>query len=173
MGAAVLIPLVETEYGTAILFEVRSDNVPQPGEICFPGGRIEEGETATEAALRETWEELGIPPEKITVVRELEPDITLRGNVIQPILGKLDSSILNDIVLSDGEVKEIFLVPEEWFRDVPVREYYLRDEIPEALAAYMKNYPDLEFKTFYWEYEGHGIWGLTARMLRRYIMEND
>ena len=62
---AVLIPLVEKEGEWSILFEVRQTGIRQGGEICFPGGRIEEHETVEEAAVRETSEELLISPEKI------------------------------------------------------------------------------------------------------------
>ena len=65
---AVLIPLVEKEGELHILFEVRQAGIRQGGEICFPGGMIEEGETAEEAAVRETAEELLIPAEKIEVI---------------------------------------------------------------------------------------------------------
>lgn len=58
-GYSVLMPFVTTENGDALLLEIRSDNVKQPGEICFPGGRIESGETPAETAVRETCEELG------------------------------------------------------------------------------------------------------------------
>ena len=59
---AVLIPWVKKEDGDALLLEVRSEKVKQPGEVCFPGGRVEPGETTAEAAVRETCEELGLTP---------------------------------------------------------------------------------------------------------------
>ena len=66
---AVLVPVVEKEGELFILLEVRSQRVGrQPGEVCFPGGRFEPGETAAECALRETYEELGIPAECICVI---------------------------------------------------------------------------------------------------------
>ena len=61
-NAAILLPLVTVDGRDALLFEVRSKRLEmQPGEICFPGGRIESGETPERAALRELWEELRIP----------------------------------------------------------------------------------------------------------------
>src|SRR5699024_7104932 len=61
--AAVLLPLVEVDGETHILFEVRSNKMRrQPGDICFPGGRVEEfDETKLATAIRETSEELGVP----------------------------------------------------------------------------------------------------------------
>ena len=59
---AVLVPLVERPEGLCLLYEVRADTLGrQPGEVCFPGGQLEPGEDAVSCALRETWEELGIP----------------------------------------------------------------------------------------------------------------
>ena len=59
---AVLVPLVESEQGWQVLYEVRAAKLHrQPGEVCFPGGRLEGAESPEECALRETWEELGIP----------------------------------------------------------------------------------------------------------------
>ena len=54
--AAVLLPLVRTPEGISVLFEERAHTLrSQPGEVCFPGGKREAGETAIQCALRETW----------------------------------------------------------------------------------------------------------------------
>ena len=71
---AVLVPMVETGQGTGLLLEVRTEYVKQPGEICFPGGKIEEDETPVTAALRETCEELGISAGDVEIVKELDRD---------------------------------------------------------------------------------------------------
>ena len=60
--AAVLVPLVQLSSGPALLYEVRSGSVHQPGEICFPGGRVEPGENPVDTALRETYEEMALAP---------------------------------------------------------------------------------------------------------------
>ena len=65
---AVLCPLVERPDGLHLLFEVRSAALHrQPGEVCFPGGRMEAGETPEQCALRETEEELAIPRQEVEV----------------------------------------------------------------------------------------------------------
>lgn len=61
--------MVEVNGEDALLFEVRSKRLEmQPGEICFPGGRIESGETPETAALRELWEELRVPSRQVTLL---------------------------------------------------------------------------------------------------------
>ena len=84
---AVLVPLVEREDGIHVLYEVRSLTLRrQPGEVCFPGGHIEVGETPEQCALRETFEELGIPEGEVRVLGRLD-FIAHRSNFIMyPIL---------------------------------------------------------------------------------------
>ena len=86
---AVLIPLVETGGELGILFEVRQSGIRQGGEICFPGGRIEENETAEEAAVRETSEELLIPRDKIEVIAPMHAMTGPGGAKISSCLGIL------------------------------------------------------------------------------------
>ena len=77
---AVLLPLAEGPEGWQVLFEVRAAGISQPGEVCFPGGRIEPGETPEEAALRECREELDIRVavgEPFMEVIHAYPDLTV------------------------------------------------------------------------------------------------
>ena len=169
---AVLVPIVTTEDGEALLMEVRSEKVRQPGEICFPGGRIEPGETPAETAVRETCEELGLCPDVITVEGEPGLEMMSDGRKIWTIRARLGISDLGDIKLSEDEVSEVFLLPVEWLRDTPPRSFDLGrlsdEELPEKLAEYLTHYSGYRIagKTDYWEYDGHGIWGLTARIIR-------
>ena len=66
---SVLVPFVEKEGKLNLLFEVRARHMEsQPGEVCFPGGHMEPGESPIQCALRETFEEIGIPEERIQVI---------------------------------------------------------------------------------------------------------
>ena len=168
---AVLIPLVKTESGNALLLEVRSEKVRQPGEICFPGGRSECGETPAETAVRETCEELGVEASDIEVISELESLIMGDGREIHPVVAKLNICGIDGLRLSEDEVEEVFLLPLEWLRENPPVHYDLAstqdEELPDKLLGYLSHYGDYRKrgKTDWLEYHGHGIWGLTARII--------
>ena len=82
---SVLLPLVEVEDEVHVLFEVRSLTLRrQPGEVCFPGGRIETGEDPQRAAIRETSEELGIQESDIINVFPLDFMVSAFGTIIYP-----------------------------------------------------------------------------------------
>ena len=71
--SAVILPIINIDGVDSILFEVRTDELSlNPGEVCFPGGRIEDGETPKEAAIRECNEEIGLSFDNIDVITELD-----------------------------------------------------------------------------------------------------
>ena len=112
---AVLVPLVERPEGLCLLYEVRADTLGrQPGEVCFPGGRLEPGEDAVSCALRETWEELGIPRPAVEVVAELDwlPQVHLVMNRIQPKLLRQLRTTIDDAMDAAG-LPLLGIVPED------------------------------------------------------------
>ena len=172
---AVLIPLVNTDGGDALLLEVRSQKVRQPGEVCFPGGRAEPGETTVEAAVRETCEELGVTPDMIEVHGELKPLVMGDGREVRPVKARLRIEDIDSLVLSEDEVAEVFLLPLSWMAENRPAHYDLRmtadEDLPDRLLAYLALYGDYRHRgeTDYLEYKGYGIWGLTARILRDFF----
>ena len=174
---AVLIPWVKTEDGESLLLEVRSEKVKQPGEVCFPGGRVEPGETTAEAAVRETCEELGLTTGDIEVITELEPLIMGDGREVHPVSARLRISDIGSLDLSKDEVAEVFLLPAAWLAEHEMQHFDLAvtpdEDLPEKLLGYLSHYGSYRKtgQTDYMEYEGHGIWGLTARIIVRYVTE--
>lgn len=171
---AVLVPLVEWQGETYLLFEVRSDTLRrQPGEVCFPGGRMEPGEGPTECAFRETWEELGISPSAIRPIARLDEVSLPSHSLMHPILAQVDAGAVVHMSASRAEVKETFLVPVDFFLTQPPKVYtyptvpQVGPDFPYDLIGFPEGYSwrggshDIPI----WTYKGHVIWGLTARIL--------
>ena len=169
--SAVLVPLVESDGELCLLYEVRSATVSQPGEVCFPGGRMEQGETPTECALRETYEELGIAAQDIDILGELD-FLYIRGDrLLYPILAKISSDALAQMTPVPNEVSETFLVPLSWLRDNPPTFYRHRQEadmpkFPYEAVGISSDYPWSRHFAEIPIYHGlpHHLWGMTARI---------
>lgn len=114
---AVLCPLVEQPDGLHILFEVRAAALRQGGEVCFPGGRREPGETAADCALRETEEELSIPPSQVRLLGTPDFLCSQRGFLIRPFLGLVSPAGMAVMAPSPAEVAEVFTVPLAFFQE--------------------------------------------------------
>ena len=172
---AVLVPLVEREDGWYLLYEVRARSMRrQPGEVCFPGGRIEGEESPEACALRETEEELSIPPSAVRILGRLD-FIAHRANFIMyPILALVDARAVDRMTLNPGEVDETFLVPVRHLLETEPLEYSYQlipqpaEGFPYELIGIPRDYrwqPGGENVPVY-PWEGHAIWGLTGRITR-------
>lgn len=172
---AVLVPLVETPEGLQVLFEVRAATLRrQPGEVCFPGGRMEPGEEPETCALRETWEELGIPVEGIEVLVPLDKVLHQSGFLMHPILGRIDPAWLARLRPQAAEVAETFLVPLSYFlEEEPLCPSYplvpqVGEDFPYAQIGFPQGYDwkgaRVEVPIYTWE--GRAIWGITGRVMK-------
>lgn len=171
---AVLCPLVERPDGLHLLFEVRAAQVRQGGEVCFPGGRMEAGEDDAACALRETEEELAIPPSSVTVLGRPDFLCSQRGFLLRPVLGLVSAAGMACLHPSPAEVADTFTVPLDFFRQTPpqVYSYDLIPQVPEdfpyASVGITPAYPwgrgRMEVPVWHWE--GRVIWGMTARIVR-------
>ena len=173
-SAAILIPIVRDKGEPALLMEVRSMNVWQPGEICFPGGHIEAGENCIDTALRETYEELGIRPSSVSILQKMEPERHIEKILVWPVLGEIDPFEPDGLILRHEEVSEVFTMPFAWLLSHEPAVYDISapesEELPVILRQYLRNYKRKSKRktTYYWAYERYGIWGLTARLLVRF-----
>lgn len=176
-SCAVLCPLVEGEDGLRLLFEVRSSFVSQGGEVCFPGGRMEPGESPQNCALRETEEELSIPRGEVTLLGTPDFIWNQRGFLLRPVLGLVSPAGLAALRPAPAEVAEVFTVPLAFFREMEpdLRRYELIPHVPEDFpygpVGIPPDYPwsrgQVEIPI--WYYENHVIWGMTARLVREIV----
>lgn len=154
-----------------LLFEVRSSRLSrQPGEICFPGGRLENGESPLDAAVRETTEELLIAREQIEIVAPLDILISVERAFIYPYLANIHGY---RGTCNRDEVEETFTVPFQFFMKNPPQVYYTRvanvPEEPEEMYRLLEieDYPWHSHRspTQVYKYEGRVIWGMTAKFV--------
>jgi 8-oxo-dGTP pyrophosphatase MutT (NUDIX family) len=151
--AGVLIPIVERENALSVLLTQRSEDLSRhPGQISFPGGRMENGDANILAtALRETQEEIGVPPELIEVAGYLDPSPTVSGFAVTPVIGFLKPDFR--LVIDRTEVAYTFEVPLEFL----MQERNVRHGEREFDGFRL---PVAEFN-----YGEHRIWGATASFL--------
>lgn len=169
---AVLCPLVEQPDGLHMLFEVRAAQLRQGGEVCFPGGRMEPGESVEDCALRETQEELSIPPKEVTLLGTPDFICNQRGFLLHPVLGLVSARGFAGLRPSPAEVSEAFTVPLAFFQttEPDIYRYDLLPQIPEEFPyesiGIPRTYPWSKGQTEVpvWHYQGHVIWGMTARI---------
>ncbi|OCG14697.1 NUDIX hydrolase [Gilliamella sp. WF3-4] len=175
--AAVLLPIVEVNHQLHLLFQVRSEKLKwQPGDICFPGGRVELADPNPQyTAKRETVEELGIAYNQITILGQLPKFIATLGMIIYPFVGTISS--LNDLQLNHDEVEQIFTVPVEWFiHNRPMSATMFvghkpADDFPfNIITNRSQNWQKRsEHPVYFYQYRNRVIWGLTAQILMHFI----
>lgn len=107
---------MERADGLHLIFEVRGRNLSQPGEVCFPGGRMEQGETPAECALRETEEELSIPAGEIQLLGTPDFICNQAGFLLRPVLGLVSPAGFAMLRPSPAEVAETLYRPAVVFR---------------------------------------------------------
>ena len=171
---AVLCPLVERPDGLHLLFEVRSAGVSQSGETCFPGGQMEPGETPADCALRETEEELSIPRAEIRLLGQGDFICNQRGFLLCPVLGLVSAAGIAALHPAPAEVAEVFTVPLAFFRATPpaLYSYELIPSVPKDFpyetVGIPRSYPwdHGRVEVPVWTYNGHAVWGMTARLVR-------
>lgn len=175
---SVLVPIVEKQGQLHVLYEVRSQNIAsQPGEICFPGGHMENGESPWECALRETWEEIGIPEGCIEVVSQLDTVYTRSNFLMYCYLGIIDEEAVDKAVLNPDEVEEIFTVPLDSLMNNPPDIYINRiipkpsEDFPYRKVTGGNGYSWREGSETVpvYDIDGRIIWGLTGRITKRFI----
>ena len=174
---SVTIPLIETEEGLSMVFEVRAAGLKtQPGDICFPGGRMEEGETALQCALRELKEETGISPSDLRVLGQFDTLHEFSGHTLYPFAVSLAPQALQKARLNQKEVAELFTVPLKFFRENTAEIYDIDvvsdvSDFPYDKTGISPDYKWRKGKNLLplYRYEDKIIWGITARIVKWFI----
>lgn len=172
---AVLIPLIDTPDGAFLLFEKRSDKLShQPGEICFPGGKLEQDESLQECAVRETLEELLICKQQIEILGPGDVFISPFNLMVHPFIGMIRDY---QDTFSTDEVAEIIKVPLEFFRNQQPAHFESRlinktpEDFPYEWIPGGKNYPWAKgtYDIYFYQYENRIIWGMTAHIVKSVV----
>jgi 8-oxo-dGTP pyrophosphatase MutT (NUDIX family) len=152
--AAVLVGLVERETGLSVLLTRRADTLRRhTGQVAFPGGRRDPGETAWQTALREAQEEIGLDPSFVSLVGLSTPYRTGTGYLVTPVVGFVREGFT--LTPNPEEVAEIFETPFGFLMD------------PRNYEEHERELPTGEKRRFYaMTHEDQYIWGATAGMLR-------
>jgi 8-oxo-dGTP pyrophosphatase MutT (NUDIX family) len=151
--AAVLVPLIVRDEGLTVLLTQRTAHLAHhPGQISFPGGRLEDCDDDWVAcALRETEEEVGLASEAVSVLGRLDDYLTGTGFMVTPVVGAARPPL--DLTLDSFEVAEVFEVPLD----------FLVDPANHTLTDREVNGRSRPFWSIPWR--GRIIWGATAGIL--------
>jgi len=152
--AAVLVPIWLHQGRAGVILTKRASHLKHhPGQVAFPGGKRDDGDTSLEAcALREAWEEIGLQPDRVQVLGCLPPHETVTGFTVTPVLGVIRDGF--EPVSQVDEVDEVFTVP-------------LSHVLDAASYAVERRFWRGVWRSYYAVPHGpYYIWGATARMLR-------
>jgi 8-oxo-dGTP pyrophosphatase MutT (NUDIX family) len=185
-NSAVLVPLIEINDEYHLLFEIRSGNIRQGGEVSFPGGEFDpaKDKNLKNTAIRETSEELGIFESDIEVCGKMGTLVAPMGVTVDPFVGILKTASTEKLKIDLTEVEKVFTIPvdhfiknkpDEYFVRLEVHPFYLKENgdreellpveklgLPKKYSSPWKNgkHRVLVYKT-----EEAVIWGITAEIV--------
>lgn len=151
--AAVLVPIVDRPAGLTLLLTQRASHLKNhPGQISFPGGRMEPADAGPwEAALREAEEEIGLPREYVSLAGYLHDHMVISGYRVTPVVAFVRTGF--ELHLDETEVEDVFEVPLEFVLD------------PANHVLCERKFRGHSFVSHDIPYQGRNIWGATAAML--------
>jgi 8-oxo-dGTP pyrophosphatase MutT (NUDIX family) len=159
LRAGVLIPLLWRGHGMEMLLTRRTDTVlTHKGQISFPGGQREDSDLETiETALRESYEEIGLEPSRVTVLGQLDDVFTAVSSfVITPVVGVVEGDI-DDLRPAPDEVRSLLLVPVDRLLD------------PQVHTTETRSVGDQQYRIHYYAVGDDIIWGATGRIVYQFL----
>lgn len=172
--SSVVLPIFVTENGPELLFSKRSmDLKRQPGDICFPGGKREQHESAVETAIREAHEEIGIDVSNIKILGCLDYIVTAYKAIISPFVALIENTDISELKINSDEVAEVFTVPLSFFleNEPEVHNINIKFDIPDdfpfehIVGGRSYGWSHGKQSELFYFYKDKVIWGLTARMI--------
>lgn len=151
--SAVIAPIVARREGLTVLLTLRAAHLrTHSGQVAFPGGKIDEGETAAETALREAHEEIGLEARYVEPLGWLDPYLTRTGYRIAPLVAMIDPAFT--LAINAQEVAEVFEAPLAFLMN------------PANHRLEEREWQGRSRKFYAMPYDGRYIWGATAGILR-------
>ena len=152
--AGVLVPVIERAGTLHLILTKRASHLKHhPGQIAFPGGKVDEGDAdVAAAALREADEEIGLRPENVEILGFLPSHETVTSFTMTPVLGRIRAEFTP--IPEPGEVEEVFSVPLAHVTDLA--KFTVESRL---WRGQRRQYYTVPFGPYY-------IWGATARILR-------
>jgi len=158
--AAVLIPLLREDHRWHVLFirrtSVRGDR--HSGQVAFPGGRMDPEDASLEAtALREAREEIGLAPQEVRILGQLEHSVTISNYHLTPVVGLMPWPI--ELTAAPNEVERVFTIPLDWLADPA---HY---QIKRRRGLRFRPHPVIYFE----RYAGELLWGVSAHITLAFL----
>lgn len=147
--AAVLIAITDHREPDVILTRRADHLTSHAGEVAFPGGKRDvDDDDVYHTALRESFEEIRLPPEQVELVGAMPESVSKMGLKVVPVIGIIPHQL--ELVASEDEIDSIFRVPLRYFLETPPPDFTV------------KEYLGVRYHIPCYHYQGYEIWGLTA-----------
>lgn len=172
---SVMLLITEIDGEEHLVLEKRASTLKsQPGDICLPGGSIDQGESPLEASIRETMEELGVDKEEIQLIGPMDYFISPYGQTMYPFVARVNHS---DFQPNPDEVDRLIFVPLSFFEKKSPLIYEIDltakmgEDFPYHLIENGKDYPFRKAisKQYFYKYGDIVIWGFTAQIVKSFI----
>ncbi len=183
-----LIPLVRIKKTDYILFEIRSPQIRQGGEVCFPGGKVDPQDTSNiDAAIRETEEELGLERKDISLLGALGTFVNVTGFSVDAYVGKINVQSIDKLQINRDEVESVFVIPVDYFMKTEPEEYKMNVEVSpykiengskiftfpadklQIPGRYIERRTGYSYPVYVYKTEKGTIWGITAFLIKVFI----